>query len=67
MVAVLLRFCKAPRNDEIALQHFFFLSFLQQRNNFFRLHLIVLHAIFFSSDTRACRKELNGRPPREQR
>ena len=48
MVAVWLRFCKAPRNDEIALQHFF--SFLQQRKNFFLLHLCCMQ--FFSSDKR---------------
>ena len=44
MVAVLLRFCKAPRNDEIALQHFFF--FLTAAQEFFSI-TFVLHAIFF--------------------
>ena len=37
-------FCKAPRNDEIALQHLFF-SFLQQCNIF--SVTFVLHATFF--------------------
>ena len=70
MVAVLLRFFKDPWNDEIALQHFF--SFLQQRKNFFLLHLCCMQ--FFSSDTRLQEiffqnhppppspQELNGRP-----
>ena len=44
MVAVLLRFCKAPQNDEIALQHFFF--FLTAAQEFFSI-TFVLHAIFF--------------------
>ena len=39
MVAVLLGFCKDPRNDGIALQHVFSISF-------------VLHAFFFSSNKR---------------
>ena len=68
MVAVLLGFCKAPWNDEIALQHFF--SFLQQCKNFFLLHLCCIQ--FFSSDKRLLEffsqnhpphpQELNGRP-----
>ena len=37
-------FVKPPRNDEIALQHFF--SCLQQCKNFFSISF-VLHAIFF--------------------
>ena len=44
MVAVLLRFFKDPRNDEIALQHFFF--FLTAAQEFFSI-TFVLHAIFF--------------------
>ena len=44
MVAVLLGFCKAPRNDEIALQHFFF--FLTAMQEIFSI-TFVLHAIFF--------------------
>ena len=43
-----LQFCwdfvKPPRNDEIALQHFF--SCLQQCKNFFSISF-ALHAIFF--------------------
>ena len=50
-----LQFCwdfiKPPRNDEIALQHFF--SCLQQCKNFFSSSF-VLHAIFFLT-TSACR------------
>ena len=72
MVAVLRRFCKVPRNDEIALQHFFF-SFLQQRKNFFSITFMLLaifffrHAlagIFFSKSTTPspAPQELNGRP-----
>ena len=37
MVAVLLRFCKAPRNDEIALQHLFFFLTAAQAFVCFRL------------------------------
>ena len=71
MVAVLLRFFKDPRNDEIALQHFFF--FLTAAQEFFSI-TFVLHAIFFSSDkrlrefffqnqpTRPTPQELNARP-----
>ena len=44
MVAVLLRFFKDPRNDEIALQHFFF--FLTAAQEFFSI-TFVLQAIFF--------------------
>ena len=44
MVAVLLRFFKDPRNDEIALQHLFF--FLTAAQEFFSI-TFVLHAIFF--------------------
>ena len=51
MVAVLLRFFKDPRNDEIALQHFFF--FLTAALEFFSI-TFVLHAIFF------CRQALAG-------
>ena len=70
MVAVLLWFCKAPRNDEIALQQFF--SLLQQRKNIFLLHLCCMQ--FFSSDKRLQEiffqnhptlpptQEVNGRP-----
>ena len=43
MVAVLLRFCKAPQNDEIALQHFFF--FLTAVQEFFSITFVV-DAIF---------------------
>ena len=69
MVAVLLRFCKAPRNEEIALQHFFF--FLTAAQEFFSI-TFVLHAIFFFRQALAGnffqnhpphRQELNGRPP----
>ena len=70
MVAVLLRFFKDPRNDEIALQHFF--SFLQQRKNFFLLHLCCMQFFFFrqalagicfsKSPTRPTPQELNARP-----
>ena len=70
MVAVLLRFCKVPRNDEIALQHFFL---QQQRKNFFSITFMLLaifffrHAlagIFFSKSTTPspAPQELNGRP-----
>jgi len=45
MVAVLLGSYKAPRNDEIALQHFFFL--LAAVQDLFSI-AFVLHAIFFS-------------------
>ena len=70
MVAVLLRFCKAPQNDEIALQHFFF--FLTAVQEFFFYYICA--ACNFSLLTSACRKfffkithppppqELNGRP-----
>jgi len=44
MVAVLLGFCKAPRNDEIALQKFFFL--LAAVREIFSISF-VLNAIFF--------------------
>ena len=69
----LLQFCwdimKPPRNDEIALQHFF--SCLQQCKNFFLLHLCCMQFLFLP--TSACRnfffkipppppQELNGRP-----
>ena len=68
MVAVLLRFCKAPRNDEIALQHFFF--FLTAAQEFFSI-TFVLHAIFFkithSPHPPAPPQELNGRPLRRER
>ena len=61
-------FVKPPRNDEIALQHFFF-SCLQQCKNFFYL---ICAACNFFLPTSACRKiffkithphpqELNGR------
>ena len=50
MVAVLLGSCKAPRNDEIALQHFFFL--LAAVQDFFSI-AFVLHAIFFSQQALA--------------
>ena len=70
MVAVLLRFCKVPRNDEITLQHFFL---QQQRKNFFSITFMLLaifffrHAlagIFFSKSTTPspAPQELNGRP-----
>ena len=49
MVAVLLRFCKAPWNDEIALQQSFF-SFLQKRKYLFPI-TFVLYAIFFCRHT----------------
>ena len=72
MVAVLLRFCKAPRNDEIALQHFFFLSYSSARIFFY--YICATYNFFLP--TSACRKfffqnqitpppplqELNGRP-----
>ena len=70
MVAVLLRFCKAPQNDEIALQHFFF--FLTAVQEFFFYY--ICGRCNFSLLTSACRKfffkithppppqELNGRP-----
>ena len=45
MVTVLLRFCKAPRNDEITLQHFFF--FLTAAQKFFSLHLCYMQSFFF--------------------
>ena len=71
MVAVLLRFFKDPRNDEIALQHFFF-SFLQQRKNFFSI-TFVLHAIFFFRQalagnffSKSPTIELNGWPLRSR-
>ena len=48
MVAVLLRFFKDPRNDEIALQHFFF--FLTAALEFFLLHLCCMQ--FFSANKR---------------
>ena len=63
-------FVKHPRNDEIALQHFF--SCLQQCQNLFLFHLSCMQ--FFFLPTCACRKfffkithpsfpqELNGRP-----
>ena len=52
MVAVLLRFFKDPRNDEIALQHFFF--FLTAAQEFFFFYInFVLHAIFFFRQTLA--------------
>ena len=60
MVAVLLRFCKVPRNDEIALQHFFFLSCSSARI-FFLLHLCCLQ--FFSSDMRLQEFFLQNQPP----
>ena len=66
-----LQFCwdfvKPPRNDEIALQHFF--SCLQQCANVFLVHLCYMQ--FFSSNKRLQeiffqnpppRQELNGRP-----
>ena len=71
MVAVLLRFFKDPRNDEIALQHFFF--FLTAALEFFSI-TFVLHAIFFfrqalagnffSKSPTPYPQELNGRPLR---
>ena len=72
MVAVLLRFFKDPRNDEIALQHFFF--FLTAAQEFFSI-TFVLHAIFFFRQAFAGnvfqnhpppRQELNGRPLRSR-
>ena len=45
MVAVLLGFCKVPLNDEIALQHFFFVLAAAVQE-FFSISF-VLHAIFF--------------------
>ena len=70
MVAVLLRFSKDPRNDETALQHFFF--FLTAAQEFFSI-TFVLHAIFFLRQALAGNffsksppppppQELNGRP-----
>ena len=74
MVAVLLRFFKDPRNDEIALQHFFFLSYSSARIFFY----YICAACNFFLPTSACRKfffkithpapqELNGRPPRSSK
>ena len=59
MAAVLLRFFKDPRNDEIALKPFF--SFLQQRNNFFLLHLCCKQ--FFSSEKRLLEIFFQNHPP----
>ena len=66
-----LQFCwdfvKPPRNDEIALQHFFFL--LAQCKNFFLFHVCCMQ--FFSCNRRLqefffskspITQELNGRP-----
>ena len=74
MVAVLLRFFKDPRNDEIALQHFFF--FLTAAQEFFSI-TFVLHAIFFcrqalagnffSKSPTPAPQELNGRPLRSSK
>ena len=52
MVAVLLRFFKDPRNDEIALQHFFF--FLTAAQEFFFYYICA--ACNFFLPTSACRK-----------
>ena len=75
MVAVLLRFFKDPRNDEIALQHFFF--FLTAAQEFFSI-TFVLHAIFLFRQALAGNffsksppppppQELNGRPLKSKR
>ena len=52
MVAVLLRFFKDPRNDEIALQHFFF--FLTAAQEFFFYYICA--ACNFFLPISACRK-----------
>ena len=73
MVAVLLDFVKSPWNDEIALQHFFFLLAAVQEFYFY----FICAACNFFLLTRACRKlffeiihtppqELNGRPLRDR-
>ena len=73
MVAVLLEFCKAPRNDEMPLQHFF----LTAVQDFFFYYVCAACNFFLPKS--ACRKaffqnnplppppppptqELNGRP-----
>ena len=60
MDAVLLRFFKDPRNDEIALQYFFFLSYSSARI-FFLLHLCCMQ--FFSSDKRLQEIFFQNHPP----
>ena len=72
MFAVSLRFFKDRRNDEIALQHFFFLSYSSAR---FFFYYICAACNCFSSDKRLQEiffqnhppppppQELNGRPP----
>ena len=61
MVAVLLGFCKAPRNDEIALQHIFFLAcssariffyFICAACSFFFFQQALAGILFFSSPTK---------------